>query len=96
MDEIRWLNEALQDLDDIGEHIALDNVRAAERIVRRIVEAVAVLSWHPKVGRALADGDTRRLVITGTPYIAFYRLRETIEILAVLHGAQKWPDRFPD
>lgn len=96
MDEIRWLDEALDDLDRIGSYIALDNERAAARIVRRIVEAVAVLAWHPKLGRVLADGDTRRLTVTGTPYVAFYRLRERVEILAVFHGAQRWPDKFND
>jgi toxin ParE1/3/4 len=94
MDEIVWLDDALQDLDDIGSYIALDDVRAAERVVRRIVEAVSVLAWHPMLGRLLGDGDTRRLIVTGTPYIAFYRLRERIEILAILHGAREWPDRF--
>lgn len=96
MNEIKWLDDALADLDYIGAYIALDNQRAAGEVVRRIVEAVAVLAWYPKLGRVLADGDTYRLTITGTPYLAFYRLRDEIEILAVLHGAQKWPDRFPD
>lgn len=53
-----------------------------------------MLAWHPKLGRVLGDGDTRRLTIAGTPYIAFYRLRSKIEVLAVLHGARQWPDRF--
>lgn len=94
MDEVTWLEEALQDLDDIGAYIAADNARAAERVVRRISEAVAILPWHPRLGRLLADGDTRRLTISGTPYIAFYRLRERIEILAIFHAARRWPDRF--
>ena len=94
MDEIVWLDDALRDLDDIGSYIALDNARAAEQIVRRIVETVAMLAWHPRLGRPLGDGDTHRLTVTGTPYIAFYRLRERIEILAILHGAYPWPDRF--
>lgn len=94
MNEIVWLRDALQDLDDIGSYIALDNERAAAYIVRRIVEAVAVLSWHPKLGRLLADGETRRLTITGTPYIAFYRLRERIEYwrFSMLRGA--FPTHF--
>ncbi|KKX28266.1 type II toxin-antitoxin system RelE/ParE family toxin [Rhizobium sp. LC145] len=94
MDEIIWLDEALQDLDDIGSYIALDNVVAAEQVVRRIVEAVALLAWHPKIGRLTADEDTRRLVISGTPYIAFYRLRERIEILAIFHASRKWPEHL--
>lgn len=94
MDEIVWLDDALSDLDAIGSYIALDNALAAEQVVRRVVEAVAMLAWHPLLGRPLSDGDTRRLTISGTPYIAFYRLRERIEILAILHGARQWPDRF--
>lgn len=94
MDEIVWLDEALQDLENIGSYIALDNPRAAEAVVRRIVEAVSILAWHPKVGRLTADEDTRRLTINGTPYIAFYRLRERVEILAIFHTSRKWPDHL--
>jgi toxin ParE1/3/4 len=35
------------------------------------------------------------LVIGRTPYIVPYRLRgEIIEILAVMHGRQRWPEVF--
>ncbi len=38
---------------------------------------------------------TRELVITGTPYIAAYRVRpQRIEVLRIIHGAQRWPKRF--
>ena len=94
MDELVWLDDALDDLDDIGSYISRDNPRAAEQVVRRISEAVSILPWHPRLGRLLADGDTRRLTISGTPYIAFYRLRDRIEILAVFHAARSWPERF--
>ncbi|MCQ1849819.1 type II toxin-antitoxin system RelE/ParE family toxin [Neorhizobium galegae] len=94
MDELVWLDEALQDLDEIGSYIALDNPQAAENVVRRIVEAVSMLAWHPKVGRLTSDRDTRRLTIAGTPYIAFYRLRERAEILAIFHTSRKWPDHL--
>lgn len=94
MDDIVWLDEALQDLDTVGSYIAADNPQAAARTVRRIIEAVSILAWHPKVGRLTADGDTRQLTISGTPYIAFYRLRERVEILAIFHSARKWPDHL--
>ena len=51
MDELIWTEPALQDLDDIGSYIAFDSPRAAETIVRRIVETVAALAYHPKLGR---------------------------------------------
>jgi len=39
---------------------------------------------------------TRELVIVGTPYIVPYRVEnDAVQIITVLHGAQKWPDRLP-
>lgn len=94
MDEIVWTDNARQDLDDIAAFIALDKPKAAEYVVRRIVEAVAGLSFYPRIGRAGRNEDTRELVISGTPYMAVYRLRERFEILAIYHGARKWPELF--
>jgi len=38
---------------------------------------------------------TRELVITTTRYIVAYRIqKETVQVLAVMHGAQRWPRRF--
>ena len=48
---------------------------------------------HSRPGRVAG---TRELVITGTPYVAAYAVTaETIRILRVLHGAQRWPDELP-
>jgi addiction module RelE/StbE family toxin len=94
MDEVIWTDVALQDLDDIGSYIALDSPRSAEKVVRRIVETVAALAFHPKMGRVGRDETTRELVVIGTPYIAVYRLRERIEIITIFHAARKWPDSF--
>jgi toxin ParE1/3/4 len=38
---------------------------------------------------------SRELVVTGTPFVVAYRVNgESIQILAVLHGARKWPKPF--
>jgi addiction module RelE/StbE family toxin len=94
MDELAWTEAAAQDLDDIGSYIALDNPHAADKIVRRIIETVSALAYHPKLGRVGRDPTTRELVINGTPYIAVYRLRERVEIITIFHGARKWPDNL--
>lgn len=94
MDELIWTEPALQDLDDIGTYISFESPKAAESVVRRIIESVAALTYHPRLGRVGRDPSTRELVVSGTPYIAVYRLRERIEIIAVFHAARKWPDSF--
>jgi toxin ParE1/3/4 len=94
MDDIFWTESALQDLDDIGSYIATDSPRTAEAIIRRIVETIAMLAYHPKIGRAGRVETTRELVVAGTPYIAVYRLRERIEIVTIFHSSRQWPDKF--
>lgn len=61
----------------------------------RILSAIEALERHPDLGRPGRVSGTRELVITGTPLIVAYRLRRNeIQVLAVLHGARKWPERF--
>ncbi len=43
-------------------------------------------------GRVLG---TRELVVSETPYVIPYRVRQDrLELLAVFHGRQKWPLRL--
>jgi addiction module RelE/StbE family toxin len=82
-------------IEDISERIAADNPAAAARMVERIRAAVRRLAASPAIGRPGRVTDTRELVIPGTPYIVPYRVRgEIVQIITVLHGAQRWPDRF--
>lgn len=94
---LRWLRDARADVRRIGRYIAHDNVDAAERVTTRIVEDIDLLTDQPGIGRPGRIIGTRELVISGTPYIAAYRVRETtVEIIAVIHGAQRWPESFED
>jgi toxin ParE1/3/4 len=83
-------------LDDISERIASDNPTAARRVVSRIRTAVELLAATPEIGRPGRVTGTRELIIVGTPYIVPYRVKnDAVQIITILHGAQKWPDRFP-
>ena len=83
-------------LEDIRERIAADNPTAASRMVERIRAAVARLAESPALGRQGRVAGTRELVISHTPYIVPYRIAgDVVQIITILHGAQRWPDRFP-
>ncbi len=91
----RWTRPALFDLEAIGDFVARDNPRAAQRLVARIVAAVATLRDHPHLGRPGRIAGTRELVVAETPYVVPYRVAEAeVQILAVFHGARRWPDKF--
>ncbi|CCD94845.1 conserved hypothetical protein [Bradyrhizobium sp. ORS 375] len=91
----RWSRRALSRLDQIGTYIAENDPAAAARVVARIVLAVDSLVEHPAKGRPGRINGTRELVLTDLPYIVAYRVtHRSIEVLSVLHAAQKWPDEL--
>jgi toxin ParE1/3/4 len=90
--QIVWTAPALNDVAALRAYVARDNAIAAEGQVRHVLAAVVGLAEFPGAGRPGRRNGTRELVIGRTPYIVPYRVRgETIEILRVLHGRQRWP-----
>jgi toxin ParE1/3/4 len=68
---------------------------AADKMLERIFSAVELLERYPSAGRPGRVPETRELVIASTPFLVAYRARHgKIEILALLHGARKWPEEF--
>jgi toxin ParE1/3/4 len=64
-------------------------------MVQRILSSIEVLQRYPHLGRQGRLEGTRELVITGSPFIVFYRLRKNqVEVLGVLHAARKWPENL--
>ena len=93
--KIKWVRLALIDLDEAAAFISQDNPQAAKRIVTRIRDAARILSDQPNAGRPGRVHGTRELVIADTPFILPYRVvKDTVQILRVLHGARKWPEQF--
>ncbi len=91
--KIVWSRKAVRHLEHVREFIARDNPKAAREVALRILEAVDLLSSQPNMGRPGRIPGTRELVVPRTPYVMPYRVRgERIEIIAVFHGHQRWPD----
>ena len=91
--KIRWTAVAADDLKSVHEYLSEHAPARADTIVDRILAGIDVLEQYPNIGRQGRIDGTRELVITGTPFIVFYRLRKSqVEILGVLHAARKWPD----
>ena len=92
-----WSAFALSDRDSIFTHIETDHPKAAIAVDERIVAAIRRLVEFPECGRPGRIVGTRELVIAGTPYIAAYVVtRTSVRILRILHGAEQWPDIFPN
>ena len=89
---VRWVTAALKNLNAEAEYIAQDSHAAATRTVQSIRAAVKRLEQFPAIGRPGRVAGTRELVVSGTPYIIPYRIRQGyVEVLRVFHGARRWP-----
>jgi len=89
---VRWLRTALANVDEEAAHIAADDLAAAQAVVQRVLDAVALLERQPNLGRPGRVPGTRELVVPKTRYIVPYRVRaDVIEILRVFHTSRRLP-----
>ncbi len=92
---VEWSPLALADREEIFDYIEADNIKAAGAVDIRIEDMVDKLIDFPHIGRPCRIDGTRELVITGTPFIAAYIIKEdVVRVLRVLHGARMWPDKM--
>lgn len=82
---IRYLSEADDDLEGVKLHYLEAGGKAlALRRVRSIRKEIAGLSDNPNIAPSyeIAKG-VRRLVVADGMYLAFYRVREVIEVIHI-------------
>lgn len=92
---VKWLRKALRNLDEEAMHIATDDVAVARLVVKRVLDAVALLTEQPGLGRPGRVPGTRELIVAKTRYLVPYRVRgETVEILRVFHTSRRLPERW--
>ncbi|WP_082890188.1 type II toxin-antitoxin system RelE/ParE family toxin [Halotalea alkalilenta] len=92
--KVFWLAAALRDRDTQLEYIAAKDPLAAVTQGDRIQGQIDHLAEHPNLGREGRVSGTRELIIASTPFIAVYRVlprAKRIELIRLLHGAQRWP-----
>ncbi|OGT24799.1 MAG: hypothetical protein A3I12_06910 [Gammaproteobacteria bacterium RIFCSPLOWO2_02_FULL_38_11] len=91
--KIHWTRVANQNLKHIEKYLSQENPIAAIDTILSIIQTVELLKQQPVMGRAGRVLNTRELIISGTPYIAPYRIKnKIIEIIRVFHSSMKWVD----
>ena len=90
MAEVKWTQQAADDLESITKFIAQDSVHYARLFAVDVVEAVEKLDFFPKSGRIVPEKNipSIREIIFGN-YRIIYRLKnEAVEILTIYHGSR--------
>ena len=88
-----WAPGAIEDLMQLRAYIARDDPRVAADIAAKFLATVERLPSFPASGRPGRVPNTRELMVPGTPLVIPYTVTDRgVEIIAVLHGARRWPE----
>jgi toxin ParE1/3/4 len=89
---ILWTRQASEQLAAAYDFVLAENPSAAEKQLEMVLRAVEQLANFPEMGRLGRVEGRRELAVQGTPYIVAYRSKGvTVRVLALLHGARRWP-----
>ena len=90
MAEIRWTQQAADDLEAITEFIANDSAFYAQLFATDVLQTVDRLADFPESGRIVPETDNPiiREIIFGNYRIVYRFRKEIVEILTVYHGAR--------
>jgi toxin ParE1/3/4 len=95
---ILWSPEAVADIDHLWDYYVQAAGRGtADRILREIAKAVAVIDDFPLAGRARDEVRPGLRSLAAAPQIVFYRLKDDRpEIVRVLDGRRDIEEIFSD
>jgi toxin ParE1/3/4 len=88
---------AASDIKEIFEYVAEDNPKAAEKLVKELLQKIRLLAENPQIGKSRDEIiiDLHSFPIKN--YIIFYvPIEDGIEIYRVLHGSRNIEELFED
>jgi toxin ParE1/3/4 len=86
---------AAQDLDEIWDYIAIDDLERAEKVLRTLYSKMGTLTHNPYIGRERKEIEAGlRSFPVGSYMIFYYPLSDGIEVVRVLHGVRDIQDIF--
>ncbi len=94
MSQIKWLPEALADIERLHAFLSEKNPQAMARAIRVILDGANQLVETPRLGRLMPDESERRelfLPFAAAAYVLRYRLDgENPVIIRVWHCRENW------
>lgn len=88
MAEVRFAKRALASLNAQEAWLRARNPQAADRFVEDVETCALLLSEHTLSGRLLAGTTLRMISTTRFRYRLFYRVRDGVRVVRVLHPRQ--------
>ncbi len=90
--KIKLSRLASQDLQATYDYISQDKPSATQGVIQRVMEAIENIVAFPSMGRSGRVPNTKELVVSSTPLIIVYQVRQdTLFIVRFIHATRKWP-----
>lgn len=91
--QVKWLKWALRNLEQARNYVFQDNPTAAQELIIKIQNAANQLQKYPFMGKNSRVECTKELIISNSPYILIYRVKEeSVEVLRILHTSKRYPE----
>jgi addiction module RelE/StbE family toxin len=91
--QVKWLRRALRNLEQARNYVFQDNPTAAQELILKIQNAANQLQNYPFMGKNGRVEGTKELIISNSPYILIYRIKEeSVEVLRILHASKRYPE----
>lgn len=90
---VHFTPQAYDDLKSIRDWIGEDDVRAADRVVCRIVQTAMMFGQFPLLGRPGRVYGTREFSVVGLPYLIVYAIasESELDVLTIVHTRRRYP-----
>jgi toxin ParE1/3/4 len=89
--ELFWTLEAIEDRDNIYDHIEADSPTAAVDLDEMFEEKASLLVDHTNLGRFGRISGTRELVVHRNYILIYDVVGDLVRVLNVVHAARQWP-----
>ena len=90
--KLRWTQRAVADVEEISDYLLSVSPTSWERLVTRIEAVTEYLLQFPRMGKMGLVSGTREFVLSGTPYIIAFRVREdVVQVLSIRDGRMQLP-----
>jgi toxin ParE1/3/4 len=91
MIELFWTLEAIEDRDNIYDHIEANSPASALDLDEMFEEKASLLVDHPDLGRLGRITGTRELVVHRNYILIYDVVGNLVRVLNVVHAARQWP-----
>ena len=90
--KLRWASRAVADLEEISDFLAAASPKAWENLLLRLERLSETILDFPLMGKAGLVPGTREFVVSGTPYILVFQVKdEAVVIVSVRDGRMRLP-----